>query len=180
MSQMPKMSNDNLALFVAVGVAVFGGFSLGRSSDDKSAEKSGQVESAEGDDTAEETRGTRSSGSQSSRSEGESRDSRLVGNWRYTETYVSDGISLVFDQFMTIEADGTMSVWDGAAAGGGSDFEYERPASEDVMTCEWRTKGNVIEIRSEGRDWTPLAEYEVNAESLLTVSSGERQLWNRI
>lgn len=140
-----------------------------------------EAASSHGDQTAPRGTGERVSRSEeASRTEDATRDVRLVGNWRYTDTYASDGVSMAFDQFMTIEADGTMTVRDGAAAGGGGDVTWEEPASQQSYTCEWRTNGNTIEVRSEDRDWSPLAEYQVSDTNLLTVTNGDRQIWERI
>jgi hypothetical protein len=164
-------------------IGFMAGFVFNRDSNDEKSASSLTSQSAEGDERADSegaSQSRTSRGSESSQSGGTSRDSRIVGEWRYTETMVSEGITIVIDQFMTIEADGTMTVRDGKAVGnyGGEPWEPE-PTNQSV-TCEWRTNGNVIEIRGEGRDWSPLAEYEVNATTLMTTSQGERQIWERI
>ncbi len=182
------MTTTQMTVAGAILVGFMGGFLFNRSDDDKSAATSSEQTASGEESMSEDTettrgtgeRSTRGGGSRSSQSGDASREPRLVGDWRNTEMFVSDGISIVIDHFMTINADGTMEAHDGGAAGSFGDEPWEPERSDETVRCEWRTKGNVLEIRGEGRDWTPLAEYEVSAESLLTVANGERQLWERI
>lgn len=159
------MSTTYWTIAVALIIGFIGGCNYGRTGSEKPATLSSE-QAESGDGPTSET----------------SRDQRLVGDWRYTETHAdaSIGFSMAYDQFMTFHPNGTMEVREGGMAGGNGDFSFGDPASEQSFECEWRTRGNVIEIKAEGRDWTPLAEYEVNETSLLTVTDGSRQLWDRI
>jgi hypothetical protein len=175
------MTTNQMTVAGALLLAFIGGCMYGKSSGGESevssTEETGSDEAATGGGRpvgSDADGGTRSGGGAASRNQ------RLVGNWRYTETYVSDGYSFVSDQFLTISADGTMEIRNGGAAGGGGGFTWEQTADDQAVTCEWRTQGNIIEVRGDGRDWTPMAEYEISGNTLMTTSQGERQLWERI
>lgn len=177
------MSQTQMALVGALLLSFIGGCMYGRSSDGDSQTAAANEDSNDGEGSDREQAGNgggQSSGGGAQSGGNASRDQRLVGNWRYTETYASDGYSFVSDQFMTISGDGTMSIRDGSAAGGGGDFTWDQPASGQAVSCEWRTQGNIIEVRGNGHDWTPMAEYEISGDTLMTTSQGERQIWERI
>ena len=106
------------------------------------------------------------------------RDQRLVGGWRYTDSYTSGEFSAVSEYYLQIASDGTYRYGDGKVMGGdaGSSFDSGQGGAS---TGQWKTENGVVYI-NEGYGWQPYASYIVDSNSMLfKFQDGSRQLWNR-
>jgi hypothetical protein len=108
-----------------------------------------------------------------------SHDQRLVGGWRYTDTYVSGEFSAVSEWYLQINPDGTYRYGDGQVAGGDSGGFFESGGGSGASTGQWKTENGVVYI-NEGYGWQPYATYIVDSNSMLfKFDDGSKQLYNR-
>lgn len=97
--------------------------------------------------TSETTNG--SSSKSSTQLNSKTKDSRLIGTWRYTEV-LSSGYgdsygSLATDYFIQFKSNGECLSWTGSSAGGTSDVTYQNKGNSDVTKEGWYTEGkNVV------------------------------------
>ena len=106
-------------------------------------------------------------------------DQRLVGNWRYTDSYVSGQFSFATDYFMRFNQDGTMLWTDGRTAGGGPDISMDS-GSGDVHKADWKIDNKVIWLNG-GNGWEYYATYYAeNERMMLTFKNGNKQVWERL
>lgn len=106
-------------------------------------------------------------------------DQRLVGNWRYTNAYVSGQFSFATDYFMQFNPDGTMLWTDGRTAGGGPDISMDS-GTGDVHSALWKIENKVIWLDG-GNGWEYYAKYyEENGSMMLTFNNGNKQVWERL
>ena len=107
------------------------------------------------------------------------RESRLVGAWRFTQTYVSGTFTAVSETYMTLQADGRCQFGGGRAMAGGADS-----GSGDVMPCFWKTQGDRIFTRSPepGSEWRDVARFAFSESGdavMFYYTGGGRRLWER-
>ncbi len=106
-------------------------------------------------------------------------DQRLVGNWRYTDTYVSGTFSFATDYFMQFNPDGTMLWTDGRTAGGGPDISMDS-GTGDVHSATWKIENKIIWLDG-GNGWEHYAKYyEEKGSLLLTFQNGNKQVWEKL
>ena len=106
-------------------------------------------------------------------------DQRLVGSWRYTNSYVSGQFSFATDYFMQFNHDGTMLWTDGRTAGGGPDISMDS-GTGDVHSASWKIENKVIWLDG-GNGWEYYAKYyEENGSMLLTYQNGNKQVWEKL
>jgi len=106
-------------------------------------------------------------------------DQRLVGQWRYTDTYVSGEFSFATDYHMSLFADGTMTYREGRTAGGGPDASIDSGDSENTQ-LQWKAEGQIVYVNG-GQGWEYLAKYAVdNANLLMTYQNGSKKIWERL
>lgn len=106
------------------------------------------------------------------------RDQRLIGGWRYTQSYTSGDFSAVSEWYMQLNADGTYRYGDGQVMGGGAGSSFDS-GQGGVETGQWKTENKVIYF-NEGYGWQPYATYIVDSNSMLfKFDSGSKELWDR-
>jgi len=106
-------------------------------------------------------------------------DQRLIGDWRYTYTYVSGEFSFATDYHMSLHPDGTMVYREGRTAGGGSDVSIDSGENEDTH-LQWKTEGQTIYVDG-GNGWEYLAKFAVdNSTMLMTYENGNKKVWERL
>lgn len=115
----------------------------------------------------------------SGQSDNYERDTRLIGSWIYTESYVSGDFSAASQWRMIIQPDGTYLYGDGRVIGGNSGVSGDSGTSGDVSRGKWRTQNGLIYI-DEGGGWQPYCRYTTDGSSLLLrFGDGSKQLWKR-
>lgn len=77
------------------------------------------------------------------------KDSRLIGTWRYTEVlnsggYGGDYASLATDYYIQFKPNGECLSWSGSSAGGTSNATYYSSGTSTVTTEGWYTEGKNI------------------------------------
>lgn len=102
------------------------------------------------------------------------RDERITGHWRYTFSQSSEGMSIVWDDWLRLMPDGSYKYG-----------ERNKPEGWDysnVQTGQWRTWNSVIFTRGEGQpDWTPAARYQVSGNDMIVYwPNGNKQYFERI
>lgn len=114
-------------------------------------------------------------------------DARLVGRWRYTDTYVSGDFSMVDEEHLVLEADGTFRIG-GRVMGGMQHSDdagmYTGDSSVDSgrradAHGRWHTHEKRITLRWEnGRveEW----EYLISAGEMMFRSGDAKKLWERL
>ena len=106
-------------------------------------------------------------------------DPKLVGNWRYTDSYVSGQFSFATDYFMRFNQNGTMLWTDGRTAGGGPDISMDS-GTGDVHKADWKIENKVIWLNG-GSGWEYYATYYAEDERMmLTFKNGNKQVWERL
>ena len=106
-------------------------------------------------------------------------DPKLVGNWRYTDSYVSGQFSFATDYFMRFNQDGTMLWTDGRTAGGGPDISMDS-GTGDVHEAHWKIDSKVIWLNG-GNGWEYYATYYAEDQRMmLTFKNGNKQVWERL
>jgi hypothetical protein len=106
------------------------------------------------------------------------RDERIIGGWRYTNSYVSGEFGAVSETYMQIFADGTYRYGDSQGAGGDARTSFGSGGG-GASTGQWKTKDKVVYI-NEGYGWEPYANYIVDPTSMLfKFDDGSKQLWER-
>jgi len=106
-------------------------------------------------------------------------DPKLVGNWRYTDSYVSGQFSFATDYFMRFNPDGTMLWTDGRTAGGGPDISMDS-GTGDVHQAQWKIDNKTIWLNG-GNGWEYYAAYYAESERMmLTFKNGNKQVWERL
>jgi len=106
-------------------------------------------------------------------------DQSLVGNWRYTESYVSGEFSFATDWHMQINADGSFLYGEGRTAGGGPNSSVDS-GTGNVEKGTWKTENQVIWV-NDGSGWLAYARYyRENGNLMLTFGNGKRQVWEKI
>lgn len=106
-------------------------------------------------------------------------DNILLGNWRYTESYVSGEFSFATDWHMQINNDGTFVYGEGRTAGGGPNSSIDSGKGRE-QTVKWKTEDQVIWL-NDGSGWQSFARYyRENGNLMLTFSNGKRQVWEKI
>ena len=112
-----------------------------------------------------------------------SRDGRLVGVWRRTESYSSsnfggDGFSMVNEWIMAIHADGTVELSSKNAGGTGS---VSGSSQGNVERGFWQTANKMFYTSDTGGEpWMNIGEYLIDAQRLMFKQPSGNQLWERI
>jgi hypothetical protein len=112
-------------------------------------------------------------------SNGAGGDPRLVGTWRYTDSYVSGDFSMTTSYNFGLSADGQFVYGSGGVAGGGDAGSL---GSGGGITNQglWRGENGVLYL-DEGAGWQPYARYLVDqGQMMLIFGDDSRQLWERI
>lgn len=114
--------------------------------------------------------------------DGQNRDQRVIGHWRHTEVYSSDGFSFVSDTFLWVGPDGTYRMTSGGSGASTQDASVMNDGGEVLSEGVWRTTGNQIEVQVAGdQTWYPAGSYIVDGTSLMiTQADGSRKLYERI
>lgn len=107
------------------------------------------------------------------------RDPRLVGRWRHTYARGGGGFSVAVDDWLILNADGTVSR-DSNMAGGGDDGSFSSRRTGPKPAGRWKTDNKVLYIAPEGGEFRPLARYAVDRENmLLTYGNGNKTIYDR-
>lgn len=109
------------------------------------------------------------------------RDPALIGAWSYTDSMTSGDASMVTQQFLQINAEGTYAIGNGRAVGGGAGWSADTGSGGDVARGQWRTLERIVYVKENGvGQWTPYARYYVEgSRMMLTFADGSRQIWYR-
>lgn len=106
-------------------------------------------------------------------------DRRLVGEWRYTSTYVSGDFSVATDYFMRFEPNGVVWYTDGRSAGGGSSSSFVT-GELDVHQASWKAESKSL-FFNYGDGWSVHAKYAVDDNNMMfTFNNGNKQIWERL
>ena len=102
------------------------------------------------------------------------RDPRIVGNWRYTYSYSSDGFSVVWDDWLRLHPDGTFKFGERNTPDG---WDYS-----GVVEGEWRTTGEVVFTRTKANPrWVAAVRFAVDGDSMVVYwPNGNKQYFDRI
>lgn len=106
-------------------------------------------------------------------------DGRLVGTWRYSQSYTSGDFSMVTSYNFVLLPDGHFSYGSGGVQGGGDAGSL---GSQGGITNQgrWRTENDVL-LLNEGAGWQPYARFVVDAQQMMLIFGDDsRQLWQRI
>lgn len=107
------------------------------------------------------------------------RDSRLVGNWNYTDSYTSGDYSFATQWKLIINGDGSYIHGDGRVIGGGPGISGDSGSGGDVTRGQWRTQNGIIYVNT-GAGWEAYCRYTTDGSSLLMqFGDGSKQLWKR-
>lgn len=108
------------------------------------------------------------------------RDDRLPGLWRYTESYVSGEYSFATDYFIQFKSNGILLVTDGRTAGGGPTSSLDT-GDGDTHQGWWKTENKTLYTKEEGGQWTVYAKYYVEGNTMMfTFNNGNKQVWERL
>ncbi len=106
-------------------------------------------------------------------------DQNLIGNWRYTESYVSGEFSFATDWHMQINSDGSFAYGEGRIAGGGPNSSVDSGAGK-VERGHWKSENKVIWL-NDGSGWVAYARYyRENGNLMFTFGNGKSQVWEKI
>ena len=90
-------------------------------------------------------------------------DTRLVGRWRHTDTYVSGSFTAAIDLWFILKADGTYEYSKGSVAAGDSDTSLVNGGHGDVARGKWRAESKILYTCAEGSsEWRPVGRYLVD------------------
>ena len=107
------------------------------------------------------------------------KDQRLVGSWRFTDSYISGQFSFATDYHMEIHADGNFFYGKGRTMGGGPDSSIDSGES-GYDQGSWKTENGSLYVH-DGTDWHFYAKYYQEGNSLmLTYQNGNKQVWERL
>jgi hypothetical protein len=107
------------------------------------------------------------------------RDPRLVGRWRHTYARGGGGFSVAVDDWLILNADGTVSR-DSNMAGGSDDGSFSSRRTGPKPAGRWKTDNKVLYIAPEGGEFRPLARYAVDRDNmLLTFGNGNKVIYDR-
>lgn len=116
----------------------------------------------------------------------ENLDTRLIGVWRYTESYSSSsgsgpGFSMVTEWIMVLGSDGSFEYGKSGQAGGVGGVTFDAGPNSSVERGHWMTKENILYARSPGGQWQPVAPYLVDARQLMyKYPDGTNKLWEKL
>jgi hypothetical protein len=110
------------------------------------------------------------------------RDPALVGVWRQSESMSGGGASMVVENFLRINQDGSFALGGGRAVGGGADWGGDTGTGGTEETGFWKTENRVVYVQGAGGGgWQPYARYYVEATKLMfTFGDNSRQIWYRV
>lgn len=109
---------------------------------------------------------------------GGNRDARLVGNWLYTDSYVSGDFSMTSQYRLIVNADGTYLYGDAKLAGGGNAGSVSSSGG-GYTRGQWKTENGIIFI-NDGSGWQSYCKYYIeNNSMMMTFENGKRQVWKR-
>lgn len=107
------------------------------------------------------------------------KDQRIVGHWRFTDSYISGQFSFATDYHMQINADGSFQYGKGRTMGGGPDSSIDSGESEYDMGS-WKTENGSLYVH-DGVGWHFYAKYYQEGDNLmLTYQNGSKQVWERL
>ena len=107
------------------------------------------------------------------------KDNRLVGSWRFTDSYVSGQFSFATDYHMEIHADGNFLYGKGRTMGGGPDSSIDSGES-GYDQGSWKAENGIMYVH-DGKEWYYYAKYYQEGNSLmLTYQNGNKQVWERL
>jgi hypothetical protein len=107
------------------------------------------------------------------------KDQKLVGSWRFTDSYVSGQFSFATDYHMEIHADGNFFYGKGRTMGGGPDSSIDSGES-GYEQGSWKTENGIMYVH-DGKEWYYYAKYYQEGNSLmLTYQNGNKQVWERL
>ena len=108
------------------------------------------------------------------------RDDRLQGLWRYTESYVSGEYSFATDYFMQLKSNGVILVTDGRTAGGGPTSSLDT-GDGDTQEGQWKTENKILFTKITGGQWQVYARYSIDGNHMMLMfENGNKQVWERI
>jgi hypothetical protein len=110
------------------------------------------------------------------RQTGEQRDSRLVGRWRHTHTYVSGDFTAATDSFLVLKADGTAEAWSGSAAAGASHSSVVSHGGADVERGRWKTENKTLYVTGGDGSWEKLGTYAADGERFMV----NKVVWEKL
>lgn len=116
----------------------------------------------------------------------QSLDSRLIGLWRYTESYSSSGgggpgFSMVTEWLMVLNSDGTFKYGKSGQAGGVGGVTFDSGSNSTIERGEWMTRENILYGRVPGGEWQPIAPYLVDERQLMyKYPDGTNKLWEKL
>ena len=109
---------------------------------------------------------------------GVERDSNLIGNWLYSDSYTNGDFSFTTQYRLIVNPDGTYLYGDAKMAGGGPGVSGISEGG-GYTKGQWKTQNKIIHI-NEGYGWQPYAKYYVEGNSMMmTFSDGSKQVWKR-
>jgi hypothetical protein len=109
-------------------------------------------------------------------------DTRLIGRWTNTETYNSGDFWYVITQTIVITANEEMNIYEPTSYASTSTSSISSSSQGKLLyTLQVITRGNkIFAIHSETREEVYIAKYEIDGNSMLTVSAeGVKELWTK-
>jgi hypothetical protein len=90
-------------------------------------------------------------------------DSRLIGRWRHTDTYVSGQFTAATDRWFVLNADGTYEYFKGKSAAGNAATTMVNSAAGDVAKGKWRAESKILYTCADGSDqWQAAGRYLID------------------
>jgi hypothetical protein len=149
---------DRRALYTCIGLALGGLILLGPTACEEHSGSSASISAASDDSNASVI------------------DSRLIGRWRHTDTYVSGEFTAVVDRWFVLNADGTYEYFKGKAAAGNADTSMINGGGGDIAKGKWRAESKILYTSAEGsNEWQPAGRYLVDDGRFMV----NRVVWER-
>lgn len=106
--------------------------------------------------------------------------SPLVGVWSTQVIASTPGGSVTTQLFMELRSDGLLVDLGSRSIGGTGDVTADTGLSGGGESALWRTEGDILQASVDGRQWAPLARFELAGDRmLLDYYDGDRALWHR-
>jgi hypothetical protein len=113
------------------------------------------------------------------------KDTRLVGVWRYTDIITSGSGgnfgSFSTDYFMELKADGTALSWTGSSAGGAGNVSISGTGGNHVDKGQWFTEGKNLILFDATTNQKVTTMFSVDATRMMLHNGGSnKRIWVRI
>jgi hypothetical protein len=109
------------------------------------------------------------------------RDARLLGRWRYSQSYTSGQFTAVSEEFIEFGADGHCAYGGGRVMAGDANTSGDSGRGS-LSPCEWQAGQKQLQLREPGGAWRSAGRYDLDAERgvlLQYLPDGSRRLWYR-